>query len=49
MTLIAVNASEDFWSKAGFTVTADPRLQRAVRSKYSEEAIHMEMQLGALS
>ena len=48
MTLIAVNASEDFWSKAGFAVTADPALQRAVRSKYSDEAVHMEMQLDAL-
>ena len=49
MTLIAVNTSEKFWSKAGFAVTADPALQRAVRSKYSDEAIHMEMKLDALS
>ncbi|HZO44395.1 MAG TPA: GNAT family N-acetyltransferase [Xanthobacteraceae bacterium] len=47
MTLIAVNASEAFWRKAGFAVTADPTLQRAVRAKYSDEAVHMEMQLGA--
>jgi GNAT superfamily N-acetyltransferase len=50
MTLIAVNTSEKFWrKKAGFAVTADPVLQRAVRSKYSDQAIHMEMQFDALS
>jgi GNAT superfamily N-acetyltransferase len=49
MTLIAVNASEDFWRKAGFVVTADPALQRIVRSKYSDEAVHMEMPVGAFS
>ncbi len=47
MTLIAVNTSEEFWRRAGFAVTADPGLQRAVRSKYSDEAIHMEMQRDA--
>jgi hypothetical protein len=47
ITLIAVNASEKFWRKAGFAVTADPALQRTVRSKYSDEAVHMEMQLGS--
>jgi GNAT superfamily N-acetyltransferase len=45
MTLIAVNKSEGFWRRAGFVATADPELQRAVRSKYSDEVIHMEMPL----
>jgi ribosomal protein S18 acetylase RimI-like enzyme len=47
MTLIAVSASETFWRKAGFAITADAALQRAARSKYSDEAEHMEMRLGA--
>lgn len=47
MTLIAVNASAEFWSKAGFAVTPDPALQLAARSKYGGDAIHMGMQLGA--
>jgi hypothetical protein len=45
MSLIAVNNSKDFWSKAGFAETADPDLQRAVRSKYGDEAVHMELAL----
>lgn len=45
MTLVAVNQSEGFWRKAGFTDTADQDLQRAVQSKYGDEAIHMEKQL----
>jgi GNAT superfamily N-acetyltransferase len=45
MSLVAVNNREGFWRKAGFIETADQDLQRAVRSKYSEEAIHMEMAL----
>jgi hypothetical protein len=45
MTLIAVNKSEGFWTKCGFQNTPDDSLQAAVRSKYSEEAIHMELNL----
>jgi GNAT superfamily N-acetyltransferase len=43
MMLIAVNKSEGFWLKRGFTVTPDNSLQEAVRAKYSDEAIHMEL------
>jgi GNAT superfamily N-acetyltransferase len=43
MTLIAVNKSEGFWEKAGFGRTQDAALQQAVRAKYSDEAIHMEL------
>jgi GNAT superfamily N-acetyltransferase len=43
MTLIAVNNSEGFWRRAGFVATTDQDLQRSVRLKYSNEAIHMEM------
>jgi Acetyltransferase (GNAT) family len=45
MTLIAVNKSEGFWRKYGFENTPDDSLQAAVRSKYSDEAIHMELNL----
>jgi hypothetical protein len=45
VSLVAVNKSESFWRKAGFIETADHDLQRAVRSKYSDEAIHMEVEL----
>jgi N-acetylglutamate synthase-like GNAT family acetyltransferase len=45
VSLVAVNKSEGSWRKTGFVETADQDLQRAVRSKYSDEAIHMEMAL----
>jgi GNAT superfamily N-acetyltransferase len=45
VSLVAVNNSEGFWRKAGFIETADQDLQRAVRSKYSDEAVHMNMEL----
>jgi hypothetical protein len=43
MTLIAVNQSEGFWAKLGFTTTVDQGLQAAVRAKYSDEALHMDL------
>jgi GNAT superfamily N-acetyltransferase len=45
LSLVAVHKSEGFWRKVGFIETADHDLQHAVRSKYSDEAIHMEMEL----
>jgi len=45
ITLIAVNKSEGFWGKHGFAHTPDSALQQAVRARFSDEAIHMEMHL----
>jgi ribosomal protein S18 acetylase RimI-like enzyme len=40
MTLVAVNNSVHFWQRQGFTIVADPQLERKLRS-YGDQAAFM--------
>ncbi len=45
MALVAVNGSEPFWKRMGFVRTDDPSLQASARSKYDDDAVHMQRNL----
>jgi len=45
MALVAVNGSEPFWTRMGFTKTDDPALQASAQSKYDAGAVHMQRAL----
>ena len=45
MILVAVSASDPFWTRMGFHRTADEAFQAATRAKYGAGAVHMEREL----
>ena len=45
LSLVAVNQRGPFWQAAGFSRTADERLQAAAQAKYGARAVHMERHL----